>query len=335
MNSLQNWTLMSEKEDHLSDSFIARTFMSTQSHQPVHATLIHHIANSESDKAILYVHGYTDYFFQVGLAEHFIALGYRFYAIDLRGYGRSLRPSRPPTWCDSVEEYSADLELALSTMKQDGISDTVILAHSTGALIVSSYLVQAKSASLENDNTRPVLAKVSGLIFNSPFLALPFSPAQSRWLKKPIQSIVSTFPWGFLRAKKAIVYAKSLHSRFEGEWHYRLDWKPDTGFDLSFYWLKEIIRAQDKLANQKIGIPTLLCRSAISTIGKSSVEEMQQGDGVLNVDSMEKATRRSFTDLTINIIPQGFHDLYLSKPTARQAYLEAMSNWLKAQEKTN
>jgi len=39
--------------------------------------------------AVLYVHGFTDYFFQTGLADFFAARGLRFYALDLRKCGRA------------------------------------------------------------------------------------------------------------------------------------------------------------------------------------------------------------------------------------------------------
>jgi hypothetical protein len=38
------------------------------------------------------VHGYSDYFFNTELAERYNSRGFDFYAIDLRTYGRSLRP---------------------------------------------------------------------------------------------------------------------------------------------------------------------------------------------------------------------------------------------------
>src|ERR1700719_4012477 len=42
--------------------------------------------------AVLYVHGFTDYFFQTALADFFAACGLPFYALDLRKSGRALRP---------------------------------------------------------------------------------------------------------------------------------------------------------------------------------------------------------------------------------------------------
>ena len=49
-----------------------------------------------ADVDVLYVHGWSDYFFQKRLARFWTDQGARFYALDLRKYGRSLRPDRRP-----------------------------------------------------------------------------------------------------------------------------------------------------------------------------------------------------------------------------------------------
>ena len=53
-------------------------------------TLVRLRAAGPTKRAVLYVHGFVDYFFQTHLAEFFTARGYDFYALDLRKYGRSL-----------------------------------------------------------------------------------------------------------------------------------------------------------------------------------------------------------------------------------------------------
>jgi len=324
----QAWRLLNQGEDQLGADFYYRTFAFAGPKTQVHTTLIHHLGNQQASKAILYVHGYTDYFFQAGLAQHFVDQGYRFYAVDLQGYGRSIRPSTPPNWCDSVEQYSQDLDIALTTMKQDGVEQVVILAHSTGGLVVSTYLAHPYALPERESHYQMPFPEVIGLMLNSPFLALPFPPAVLNRISWPIRILVSALPFSYLRAKKITTYAKTLHCRFGGEWDYRLDWKPAEGFNLSFHWLREIILAQRNLAQQSLSIPTLFCHSKISTIGKDSVVETQQGDGVLDVDSMKQAAEKSFTNLTEVVIDKGFHDLYLSHETAREEYLQAMDNWL-------
>ena len=63
--------------------------------------------------AVLYLHGYTDYFFQRHLAEHFADLGYAFYALDLRKCGRSSRPGQTPHYTTDLARYDLELGLAI------------------------------------------------------------------------------------------------------------------------------------------------------------------------------------------------------------------------------
>src|SRR3954464_3170080 len=84
---------------------------------------------------VLYIHGFSEYFFQRHMAERFAAEGYAFYALDLRKYGRSMRPHQHPNFCKSIAEYYADIDAAM-----DVIGGEVLLAgHSTGGLVASLY----------------------------------------------------------------------------------------------------------------------------------------------------------------------------------------------------
>ena len=59
------------------------------------------------DTDVLYVHGWSDYFFQTDLARFFTDRGARFYALDLRKYGRSLRSDLAPGYVASLDVYEA------------------------------------------------------------------------------------------------------------------------------------------------------------------------------------------------------------------------------------
>ena len=65
---------------------------------------------------VLYVHGWSDYFFQTELARFWHDQGARFYALDLRKYGRSLRPGQTPGFVDDLATYDEDIEAALEAM---------------------------------------------------------------------------------------------------------------------------------------------------------------------------------------------------------------------------
>ena len=77
------------------------------------ATLISATCEMPSSKAILYVHGYVDYFFQTHMAERFVREGWNFYALDLRKYGRSLLPHQHAYYCRDLREYFPEDDLAI------------------------------------------------------------------------------------------------------------------------------------------------------------------------------------------------------------------------------
>ncbi|MFZ4078893.1 MAG: alpha/beta hydrolase, partial [Microbacteriaceae bacterium] len=62
---------------------------------------------------VLYVHGWSDYFFQDHVAQFWRNEGAQFYALDLRKYGRSIRPGQTLGYVDNLEIYDADIEAAI------------------------------------------------------------------------------------------------------------------------------------------------------------------------------------------------------------------------------
>src|SRR6267143_3422699 len=102
---------------------------------PVVATLVRLPTVNAPRGAVLYVHGFSDYFFQRHMAERFAAEGYAFYALDLRKYGRSLRPRQHANFCKSLTEHDADISAAIEV-----IGGEVLLAgHSMGGLVTALY----------------------------------------------------------------------------------------------------------------------------------------------------------------------------------------------------
>jgi alpha-beta hydrolase superfamily lysophospholipase len=77
------------------------------------STLVRLPAAEAPRGAVLYVHGFVDYFFQRHMAERFAAEGYAFHALDLRKHGRSLLAHQHPCFCKDLAEYHADITRAL------------------------------------------------------------------------------------------------------------------------------------------------------------------------------------------------------------------------------
>ncbi len=76
---------------------------------------------------MLYLHGFIDYFFQRHLADFYVDLGFDFYALDLRKYGRSLRPHQTPNYIESLSDYFPEIEEAVRIVRDVDGHDTLLL----------------------------------------------------------------------------------------------------------------------------------------------------------------------------------------------------------------
>ena len=123
------------------------------------ATLIVRRADAPTSRAVLYVHGFVDYFFQTHLADFYVERGYDFYALDLRKHGRSLRPHQTPNFCRDMTDYFAEISEAVRIIRdQDGHTDVLLNGHSTGGLVTTLWANDVRGQGL-----------VQALFLNSPF----------------------------------------------------------------------------------------------------------------------------------------------------------------------
>src|SRR6185295_14302653 len=108
------WNVMAWQPDRLLPGYEALELAAPDDYEGrVVATLVRLPVPEAPRGAVLYVHGFVDYFFQRHMAERFAAEGYAFYALDLRKYGRSLLPHQHPGFCKDLSEYYADITRAL------------------------------------------------------------------------------------------------------------------------------------------------------------------------------------------------------------------------------
>jgi len=106
---------------------------------PVVATLVRYQPPTSqpvrSVRVVLYLHGWSDYFFQTELARFWAGQGAAFYALDLRKYGRSLREHQTPTYIDNLAVYDEDLAAALAV-----VSSVTALLRTESGVLVATYL---------------------------------------------------------------------------------------------------------------------------------------------------------------------------------------------------
>ncbi len=223
----------------------------------VEATLVRYQPGDlTGNRAVLYVHGFTDYFFQQHVAEHFAEQGYSFFALDLRKCGRSRRPGQTPHFVTDLKFYDAELDEALRLVREQiGGGQVLLVAHSTGGLILPLWLDR-----LERRPGGSAGAGVAGLILNSPWFDLQ-GPALLRTAgtSAAIDALGRVSSKTPLPGQKLDTYGASLHVGSNGAWEYNLDWKPLTGFPVRFGWLRAIRRGHAQLHHGlDIGVPSLI-----------------------------------------------------------------------------
>lgn len=249
--------------------------------------------------AVLYVHGFNDYFFQRDMAERFAAAGYAFYALDCRKHGRSLRAHQHPNFCKDVHEYFADIDWALGV-----IGAPVLLAgHSAGGLISALYA---------DEGTRR--GQLRALWLNSPFFEFNAPPGR-RWLVRVAAALGGILPFGNDNKGIRPENVESLHRNWRGEWDFDLSLKPREGFPIYFGWVHAMRRAQARLqASLSIDCPVLVMHSDAADI-------------VLDWRHMTRWAPGLGPQVALGAFPGGVHDLVLSRREIREAVFERLFAW--------
>ncbi|MEV4320263.1 alpha/beta hydrolase [Actinocrispum sp. NPDC049592] len=281
------------------------------------ATLVK-LAAENATKAILYVHGWSDYFFQEHVAAHFTAQGYDFYALDLRGYGRSLRDGDLPNFTLDITEYFEELDAAAAKLHEDGHERFVVMAHSTGGLITPLWL-----------NERPDV-KVDALVLNSPWFELA-EPGVMKGVGTSVVKLVGRIaPKLVLRKGLGPVYGQSIHRDHHGEWEFDLRMKPLMAFPVHAGWLRAIRLGHARLQQGlDITAPVLILHSSRSHLhAKAWSQDAMVADTVLDVADMIKFGPGLGKNVTLVEITDGLHDLFLSAEPVRTKALAEVDAFL-------
>ena len=285
------------------------------------ATLVRRRCASPTTRAVLYVHGFIDYFFQVHLAEFFTERGYDFYALDLRKYGRSLRANHTPNFCVDISEYYAELDEAVRIIREENGHDRLLVnGHSTGGLVTALWA-----------HDRRADRKVDAMFLNSPFLDLN-APAMVRSVLAPVAvRLGRTRPRADLRLGLNQVYGRSIHRDHDGEWECDLGWKPLQAFPVRAGWLRAIRLGHARVHNGlDIEAPVLVACSTASYKRARWGEAARAADSVLDVDQIARWTPALGRHTTLIRVEGGLHDLTLSSKAVRDNLFEAVGRWMSA-----
>jgi alpha-beta hydrolase superfamily lysophospholipase len=279
------------------------------------ATLIRRTPAERYRRAILYVHGWNDYFFQTHLADHLTDLGFDFYAIDLRRYGRSLRRGHLHGFITDLDDYGVELAAAADVIAENH-DQLVLVGHSTGGLIASLWAGKNPGS-------------IDGLILNAPWLDFQ-GLAMIRTLGSPvIDALGSSLPTSVLKLPDSGLTARTLHISLGGEWDYDLDLKTTPSAPIRVGWLRAILLGHQRVAaGLHIEVPILVLASSTHELARRWHEGLRTVDTVLDVDKIARRATQLGRCVTIVRIDEALHDVILSAPNVRKIAMDEMSRWI-------
>ncbi|WP_426594072.1 alpha/beta hydrolase [Cellulomonas sp. McL0617] len=302
---------MQERPDVLGAGWTARTLElrpDGRTPGPL-ATLVHHTpAGAAPRRAVLYVHGFVDYFFHTGFAEALAEADWDLFALDLRDFGRSIREGRPANFTTSLATYAEEIDASIALLRADH-DQVVLLGHSMGGLITSLWA-----------DARAGTGRIDALVLNSPWLDLRGSWVERRVLT-PVLDVVGRLAPMLTVARLGQYYGEALHRDTGGEWDYDLTWKPHRGFPVRAGLIRTVRRGHRRVARGlSIDVPVLVLASDRSGPDAAWHPDLVTTDSVLDVTQIRERAPLLGPDVTFVEVPGGAHDLALSPAPARDLY---------------
>lgn len=284
----------------------------------VTATLIRKKASQSTNKAVLYIHGFIDYFFQTEMVEQFNQHGFDFYALDLRKYGRSILPHQKYYNIREIAEYDAEITQALEIIGAEHHENVLLCGHSTGGLTTTLYVAHHPNHPL-----------IKALWVNSPFYDFNMNPIKRAVGVPSLSRLAQKFPNLQFPSELNKWYATSLHKDLKGEWNFNLDWKKSSYPKVRISFIRAIYEAQKEIhQGVRVDVPVLVMHSHQTKNPRKWGKDAQSSDVILDVKDIQKYAKKIQGDVTIREIPNGLHDLVLSEKTVRDSVYQQLFSWL-------
>ncbi|HEX9088737.1 MAG TPA: alpha/beta hydrolase, partial [Arthrobacter sp.] len=174
------------------------------------ATLVRHVpgagagmAGERRARAVLFLHGWSDYFFNAELAEFWTGQGFAFFALDMHNHGRSLRADTHGGYVADLDDYDAEITAAIGIIASrhagDAPPSVALMGHSTGGLIAALWASRHPGV-------------VSQLILDSPWLEMHGSPALRRAARTMVEPLARFWPEAIIRLPERSFYWRSISS---------------------------------------------------------------------------------------------------------------------------
>lgn len=322
--------------DVLGDEFEQLTLdLGTDDQGPVVATLVRALPRRPSLWArasgrrplldgvdVLYVHGWSDYFFQKRLARFWTSRGARFFALDLRKYGRSLRDGQTPGYVADLATYDEDIGAALEAMgRGEGSAESarrlLLLGHSTGGLTLSLWASRHPGSA-------------DAVILNSPWLEFQFAPARAAIAPmvelqarlRPMEAAPQVDLGFYTRAQQEVADP-------DDPMDVNPLWRPAQTMAVYAGWLHAILSGHKAVASGlSITAPVCVLLSARFVPPTRWSDELTSADSVLVVDDIARAALRLGPSVTVERIDGALHDVFLSRHEAREDAYRRLDRWV-------
>ncbi len=309
--------------------------LGTDEEGPVHATLVRALPAPQDLWSrlrgkqrllervdVLYVHGWSDYFFQRDLARFYTDRGARFFALDLRKYGRSLREGQTAGYVRDLHDYDAEIHAAMHVIRTDAGADPtrkiVLMGHSTGGLVLSLWAAR-----------HPGLA--DALVLNSPWLEFQLSTAGRQMIAPIVMLGARVNPKDAAPQLDYGFYSRAQHEVGPQEELSLVNpaWRPERSHAVPTGWLRAVLNGHEQVSrglHLELPIGVLLSERSAFTLRWS--DELTQADTVLDVEAVARAALRLGSSVTIERVDGGLHDLFLSAPGPRAEAFARLDRWL-------
>jgi alpha-beta hydrolase superfamily lysophospholipase len=319
---------MEWKTDILGDDFAACAFEAAGPDGVVRtATLVRHVpaagAGRAPRRAVLFLHGWSDYFFNAELAEFWTGHGFAFFALDMHNHGRSLRPGTQGGYVADLADYDAEITAALRMIESLGPKASppppvTLMGHSTGGLIAALWASRHPG-------------RAAQLVLDSPWLEMHGSPAIRRAARTMVGPWARLRPEAVIRLPERAFYWRSISSAAEGEWVLDDNYRPPQAFPVRAGWLSAVLAGQTRVARGlDIDVPILVLISGASANGMFWQESMRRTDAVLDVNTIALRALRLGRTVTLERIDGALHDVFLSAPAVRADAYARLARWIRA-----
>lgn len=307
--------------------------------------------------AVLYIHGWSDYFFNTGLAEFFTGHGYDFYAIDLHNHGRNLDSTALGGYVDDLADYDDEISLAHAVIQSEAtggrsghdgqrgspagpcgpagadspavgeaaagagqpptVLPILLMGHSTGGLIAALW-------------AHKFPAQVSHLVLNSPWLEIQGGAAIRRAATPLVRQVADLRPLTRMRVPERTFYWRGISDEAYGEWHIDRRMRPPQAFPVRAGWMQAILAAQRTVAGGlDLPMPVLVLLSSRSMLGPIWSEDMLGADVVLDVRALAMRSMSLGTSVAVERLDGALHEVFLSSKAVRTVAYKRLERWLR------